>query len=120
MADNIQASPAVNRAIAAANDVPSLVANLQQIDPALATQITGKALVASKSVYYPAASAAVVYLVARYSLTWDPATVELVSGLLALVATVVVSAVCRYVTNSPITSWVRKRVPGLTTQQQGT
>lgn len=108
----IKQSPVVDKAIAAANDLPSLVQGLQQVDPALAQQLTGKALIASKSMWGTFAVPAVVYVAGRYGLNWDHDLCTLVAGGLVLIC----AAAFRKVTSSPITSWVRKRVPTLSQQ----
>ncbi len=108
----IKPCPAVDKAIAAANDMPSLVQGLQQVDPALAQQLTGKALIASKSIWGTFAVPAVAYLAGRYGLNWDHDFCTLVAGGLVLIC----AAAFRAVTAAPITSWVRKRVPALSQQ----
>lgn len=101
----ISDTPTVSRAIAAANDLPGLVANLQATAPALAQQLTGKPLLASKSVYGPAAVAAVTWVAGKYGFNWDANTVDLVAGAAVLVA----SAAFRWVSTGPITSLFVKK-----------
>lgn len=94
-------TPAVAYAINAAKDLPSLVSNIQAVDPALAQQLTGKALIASKSVYGVIATTALTWAVTKYGLGWDANTVDAVSGAVVLVAT----AVFRKLSTTPITSF---------------
>lgn len=95
-----------NLAIKAAKDLPSLVANLQQVDPGLVQAFTGKALLASKSVYGPLVATVVTHLSTKYGLGWDSGTCELADGVVILAA----SAVCRLLTKCPITGLFRKKV----------
>jgi hypothetical protein len=103
----------VNSAVAGAKDLPGLVTNLQAIDPALAQQITGKALIASKSVYGVVISTGLTWAVTKYGLGWDANTVDAVSGVVVLVAT----AAFRALSTTPITSWFvsKKTAPVSTT-----
>jgi hypothetical protein len=96
----------INDVVADARDLPSLVATLQQADPVLAQQITGKALFASRSFWGNFLVPGVAYAAGRYGLGWDHDTCAIVAGGIL----VVTSAVLRYMTTSPITSWVRRRV----------
>ena len=92
---------AINQAVAAASNLPQLVAGLAAVDPALAEQLTGKAMIGSRSIYAPVATAGVTWLVGRFGLAWDPNTCALVSGLAVFAA----SVLFRKITNSPITGW---------------
>ena len=100
----LTATPAVNQAIAAAHDLPSLISELNAVDPALATQIEGKALIASKTPWGTLAAAVVAWAAARYGLGWDADTDALVAGL-GLVAG---SFAMRAITTSPIAGWFAK------------
>lgn len=97
----ITSTNAVNTAVSAAKDLPGLVNNLQAVDPALAQQITGKALIASKSVYGVIISTGLTWAVTKYALGWSPDLVDAISGGVVLVAT----AVFRALSTTPITSW---------------
>jgi hypothetical protein len=70
MAD-ITATPLINAAVADAKSLPDFVGKLQALDPSAAQQITGKALVASKSPWGTLAVAAVAWLSAQYGLGWS-------------------------------------------------
>jgi hypothetical protein len=95
---------ATNDAIAAAKDLPSLVTGLQATNPALAQQIEGKALLASKTPWGTLAVSAVSYLASKYGLGWDADTCTLVAG-----AGLVAGAYAmRYLTAAPISGWFRK------------
>jgi len=94
---------AANDAVAAAKDVPDLVTKLRVADPALAAQIEGKALVASKTPWGTLAVSAAAYLSTRYGLGWDSATDALVAG----GALVLSSYAMRYITSVPISGWFK-------------
>lgn len=96
---------AVDAAVKAAKNLPGLVQQLNTIDPTLVQAFTGKALVASKSVYGPALVGGVSYLAGKYGLGWSPDFCAGVAGGLVLVA----SAALRFVTSGPITGLFRKK-----------
>ncbi len=76
-------------------------------DPkALAEQLTGKALIASKTPWGTLAGGIVGFLVARYGLGWDQGTQTLVAGAGVLVG----SYIMRWITTSPITSMIKSKV----------
>ncbi len=95
---------AENAAVRAATDVPGLVSNLQMIDSPLAAQLTGKALVASKTPWGTLLLPLVAYLAARYGLGWTPDVDALVAGVAVLVA----SYLMRLLTSVPITGLFRR------------
>jgi hypothetical protein len=99
-----------DKVISNARDLPSLVSGLQVADPALAEQITGKALIASKTPWGTLAVAAVSWGVSHYGLGWDANTCALVGGL----GLVVGSYVMRAISSSPIKSWFIKPTIGAT------
>lgn len=82
MSDVVQKSR--DAAIAAAKDVPTLIAGLETADPAMAQAITGKALAASKSVYGGIAVLMVTWLASKFNLGWGADTITLVAGGLVL------------------------------------
>lgn len=84
--------------VADANSVPDLISKAEKADPDLAASLTAKALIGSKSIWAPLATAIVSWAVTRYGIAFDPDTSTLVSGLLAWLA----SVVCRYFTRAPI------------------
>lgn len=99
------ADPAVrDRLIADAKDVPSLIAAANNIDPALAQALTGKALLEAKSTYGATVALGVSWLATHYGLGWDADTCALVSG----GAVLAVSAALRAVTAGPITGLFHK------------
>lgn len=100
----ITASPALNKAVAAAQDVPTLVAEFAAVDPAVAQQIEGKALLASKTPWGTLAVALVAWGAAKYGLGWDTNTDALVGG----AGLVLGSYVMRAITNSPISGMFSK------------
>ena len=98
-------TPAVNAAIKDAQSLPALVATLQTVDPAMAQQIEGKALLASKTPWGTLLTAAVAYVAARYGLGFDQTTDALIAGVGVLVG----SYAMRAVTSSPISGWFTKK-----------
>lgn len=96
-----------DRAIADAKDLPSLINNVSAVDPALASQLTGKALLASKTPWGTIAGGVVGWLVSHYGLGWDQATCDVVAGACVLLA----SYAMRYVTAAPITGVVSAPKP---------
>lgn len=96
----------VDQAIAEAKDLPTLVAGLSAVDPGLARQFQGKALLESRTPLGTLLVTGVTYLAAKYALGWDQATDELVAGL----ALLVVSYAIRLVTSAPIAGLFKKKV----------
>lgn len=95
---------AVNDAVAAAKDLPDLIAKAKVVDPDLAAAITGKALIASKTPWGTLLTTGAAYLSAKYGLGWDESTDELV----ALGGLVIGSYLMRYVSPARITSLFKK------------
>jgi hypothetical protein len=96
---NITGTAVVNKAIALAQDVPTLVAGLEQINPKLAEQITGKALINSRSPWGTLAAGAVGWAASHYGLGWDEGTASAIGGAAVLLG----SYAMRAITSSPIT-----------------
>jgi hypothetical protein len=94
-----------DKAIAAAKDVPSLLAGLQAINSPLADQITGKSLVASKTPIVTLLVTAAAWASTKWGLGWSDAVDEAVAGFALLVA----SYVMRYVSTLPITGLFQKQ-----------
>lgn len=106
-----QTQPAtVNEAVAAARTLPDLVTKLNAVDPALAQQIEGKALLASKTPWGTLAATAVAYLATKYSLHWDQGTCELVAGAALLIGAYIMRAISA---GGPITSLFAKATTAL-------
>lgn len=95
-------------AIAVANNLPQLVANLKIADPVLAEQIAGKSALGSKTLWITPASAIVTYGLVRYGIALDPATEDLVAGLLAFAVSTAAAMVMRFFTRAPIVSVLPK------------
>lgn len=91
---------AVDTAVADAKNLPQLVSTLQTVDPVLAEQFTGKALLASKSPWGTLLAAVVAYGASRFGLGWDHDTCALVAGAGLLLG----AYVMRALTKAPITS----------------
>ncbi len=94
---------AADEAVAAAKDVPDLVAKLKLADPALAAQIEGKALLRSKTPWGTLACAVVAYASTRWGLGWDPSTDALIAGC----GLVLGSYAMRAITSVPISGLLR-------------
>lgn len=94
----ITSTPAVDRAIATARGLPSLIANLSAINPMLARQLESKPLLASKSVWGTPIATGIAWVSTRYGLGFDDNTCALLSGLVTLGA----AAAFRAMTRQPI------------------
>lgn len=103
----METNPTRDRLIADARSLPDLVQQASVYDPALAQALTGKALLASKTVWGNVLSPVVAFVVTRYGLGWDPATCDLVTGGVLAAATLLFRAI----TNSPITGLFRAAPP---------
>ena len=93
-------SSLIDLAIQEAKNLPDLIAKLERIDPVLAQQFTGKALLASRSPWGVLVSAIIGWLVTHYGLGWSDDIVAIVDGLIILAS----SYGMRYITRAPITS----------------
>lgn len=105
LVDHIANNPtpgSVNRAIQAAQSVPDLITHLKAVDPALAEQISGKALFASKSPWGTLLGAALAWASARWGFGWDDTTSNLVAGAGLLVG----AYVMRLFTTAPVSGVV--------------
>ena len=100
---------AVDAAVAAAKDLPDLVHKLDKVAPDLAQQLTGKALLASKTPWGTLLTALIAYAAAKYGLGWDQSTDELVAGVGLLIG----AYAMRWVTTSPISGILRKALPAM-------
>jgi hypothetical protein len=93
------AAPGVrDQIIADAKSLPDLISKAQALDPDLAKQLTGKALLASKSIWGNAVALVVGWAVTRYAIGWDQDTCALATG----VVTMGVTVAARWVTTQPI------------------
>jgi hypothetical protein len=104
-------TPAVNAAIGAARDLPDLVNRLQVVDPGLATQLEGHALIYSKTMYGQILAPIITLVVTKFGLGWDANTCELATGIVIMIGGVAF----RWFTTSPISGWFSK---GATPAQQ--
>ena len=123
MTDTAPAPTVRDQVIAEARSLPDLLAKAQTVDPALVQQLTAKSLVASKTPYGTIAFTAVAWLATHYGLAcpvniatqgatsgtiavvqgcWTPDTINMLSGLAAVVGAGVGSAIMRCITKSPI------------------
>jgi hypothetical protein len=90
----------IDSAVTAAQSLPDLIGKLEAIDPVLASQLSGKALLASRTPWGVLASGIVGWIVAHYGLGLDEATTNSIAGLFVLIG----SFAMRYITRTPITS----------------
>lgn len=102
---------AVNNVIAAAKDLPDLISKAQTVDPSLATALTGKALIASKTPWGTLLAAAIAYLAGKYALGWSESFCELLAGAGVLVG----SYLMRFYSPGRITGFFTK-APVITNQ----
>lgn len=70
----------VNRAIAAAADLPDLLGKLKVASPPAYAQLTGKPLIEAKTPIGTAAVSLVAFLAAKYGLGWDADTCAIIGG----------------------------------------
>ena len=91
---------AENAAVREAKDLPDLLRRLEAVNPALAAQLVGKSLAASRTPWGTLLLPVVAYLAARYGLGWTPDIDALVAGVAVLIG----SYAMRCVTSTPITS----------------
>ena len=103
---------AVNEAIAAAKSLPNLVANLYALDPALATQLESKPLLASKTPWGTLAAGVIAWISSRYGFGFDETTCGLLSGVAVLIG----SYVMRALTKQPIAGVLTTPLPGAAAQ----
>ncbi len=98
----LAATPAVNFAIAEAKSLPSLIANLQAIDPELAKQLETKPLIASRTPWGVALASLIGMAAAHYGIGLDTGTDALLSGGVVLLTTLAGSYLMRQVTKQPV------------------
>jgi hypothetical protein len=91
----LTATAAVNDAVSAAKSLPNLIANLYALDPALATQLETKPLLASKTPWGTLAAGMVGWVSSRYGFGFDANTCSLVSGFAVLVGSYAMRALTR-------------------------
>jgi hypothetical protein len=87
-----------DRLIADAKSLPDLIAKAQLVDPAFATSLTAKPLLASRSPAGTLLAGVVAWLAGRYGLGWDDMTCNLVAGVGVLLG----GYAMRSITSSPI------------------
>jgi hypothetical protein len=92
-------NPTRDKIIADAKSLPELVTQAKLYDPQLADALTGRALVASKTVWGNFITTGVTWVATKYGFGWDPNTCALVSGVVLLAT----SAILRTFSNGPIT-----------------
>jgi len=96
-----------DQVIAQAKDLPDLIQKASALDPDLAAKFTGKSLLASKTFYGSILVIVVTEVARRYSLGWDPNTVDIVAGLIDLAAL----SGLRFASEHPITGLFRAASP---------
>ncbi len=100
----ITVTPAENAAIREARDLPDLINRLESASPALAAQLVGKSLAASRTPWGTLLLPVVAYLATRYGLGWTPDIDALVAGVAVLVGSYAIRAATRV----PITGVFRR------------
>jgi hypothetical protein len=90
--------PTRDEAIKAAQSLPDLVNKLQTADPDLAEQLTGKALIYSRTPWGTLLATGIAWAVTKYGIDWDESTCALVSGAVLIAA----SYFMRWITTTPV------------------
>lgn len=88
----------INDIISSAQSLPDLLAKLEEIDPALADQLRGKALVDARTPWGILAAYIAAWAISHFGLHWDADTTTFVSGLAVFAG----SYIMRYITGVPI------------------
>ena len=95
-----------DEAVAYAREVPELIENLKAVNPAFAEQITGKALIASKSPWGTLLAGIIAWGAGRYGLGWPPEVCTMLAGLGVLVG----AYLMRFVSGTRITGIMEAKV----------
>jgi hypothetical protein len=93
--------------IAAATGSASLIRIATTADPDLAAMLSGQSAIQSRALYGPLVTAVMTWLLTKYALSWDAATVNAVTGFLA----VAVGMIFRYIAKAPITGFLHAAPP---------
>jgi len=88
--------------VKAAQSLPDLVAGLQQADPALAQQIVGKSVLASKTIWGHVLLLLVSAAVTKWGINWDDQFQAEVAGAVMLGAQAGWGVVARFLTTTPL------------------
>lgn len=88
--------------IANANSLPDLIAHAEVLDPALAQQLTGKSLFASRSAPAILIASLITWGATKYGLNFDATTVDL----LTMAVGTIVAYAMRWITRAPITGLI--------------
>ena len=100
-----------NSATRAADDMPALVDTLRTVNPVLASQIEGKAAVASATLWGHLALAVIGVGVMKYSLTWSTEFQQTVAGCVVIGAQLAWGLVATVLEKAPITGLFTKAAP---------
>lgn len=99
-------------AVAGSDSLNGFVASLRAVNPGLATQIEGKSLLGSKTIYIQLATPVVSFIagqaLAKYGLALDDDSAKTLAGLLALGMSAIAGIIVRLFTRAPITSLLPK------------
>ena len=98
-----------DQAVADAKSMPELISKLSILDPAIAQQFQGKALVASKTVWGQLIGMGVSWVVTKYGLGWDDQTSALVTGGIEMLLAIGF----RYITTTPIGGVLKVSTPAV-------
>ena len=93
------------QAIAAANNLPTLVAGLEAINSPLTKQIEGTSVIASRTIWGHMILLAIGALVAKYGVNWNDETQAEVAGGLLLLAQAAWGVIARAITTGPLSGW---------------
>ena len=92
--------------VAAAKSMPDLIEAARKSAPSLAEQLEGAPLIYSKTVWGMLVTIVLIWLARHYNLGWDRDTDNLVSGAIVMGVTIGL----RWITKTPISSWLRKKI----------
>lgn len=121
----INPTAAHDAVVRAAQDVPSLLAGLAVLDPALSKQLTGKPLAQSTAPLGPLVGLGVGWFVSHYGLActavaaagcWTQGTTDTVSAMVLAVCTVAGAYLGRLFASAPINGLFRSAPPPVSNQ----
>lgn len=107
----LSSTKAVNEAVAAAQSLPNLLANLYALDPALATQLESKPLLASKTPWGTLAAGVLAWVSSRYGFGFDETTCGLLSGVAVLIGSYAMRALIKQPIAGVLTSPLAEPAP---------
>lgn len=95
----------MNQIVKDAQDLPSLLQRLSEVDPELTQRLEGKALSSSKTPWVTLIATGVAWVSTKYGLGWDETTDNIITGAVL----VGVAYLMRAISPAPITSVFKKK-----------